>query len=219
MYLYLSLALTVCAAIGFGYGLFRFFREKSALYVRMIVFSVGCAMLGRLFETLQLLVNGQLNGVFHVGMLGITGSFLFLFTANFGQMDSLVDDGSKQFLKSRIIALAAPAAAMAMWGMLAASKGFSGSVIAYGVETVFIAQASYFHLKHLIIKDIDFGLIRSIRSYNLTALIYAFLCMAEMIIRSFDLPGAFIIIVNILQCIVLLAIISVLERGVKKWTT
>ncbi len=49
MYLYLSLALTVCAGIGFGYGLYRFFRDEAALYVRMIVFAVGCAMLGRLF--------------------------------------------------------------------------------------------------------------------------------------------------------------------------
>ena len=86
MYLYLSLALTVCAGIGFAYGLFRFFRDESALYVRMIVFAIGCAMLGRLFETLLILVNGGLANGFHVGMLGIIGSFMFLFSANFGQM-------------------------------------------------------------------------------------------------------------------------------------
>ncbi len=32
MYLYLSLAMTVCAGIGFGYGLYRFYRDESALY-------------------------------------------------------------------------------------------------------------------------------------------------------------------------------------------
>lgn len=42
MYMYLSLALTLAAGIGFVYGLFRFFRDESALYVRMIVFGVGC---------------------------------------------------------------------------------------------------------------------------------------------------------------------------------
>ena len=71
MYLYLSLALTVAAAVGFGYGLFRFFRDESALYVRMIIFGVGCAMPGRLFETLLILVNGSLENGFHVIMLGI----------------------------------------------------------------------------------------------------------------------------------------------------
>jgi len=113
MYLYLSLALTICAGIGFGYGLYRFFRDESALYVRMIVFAIGCAMLGRLFETLLILVNGSLTNGFHVGMLGIIGSFLFLFSANFGQMDSIVDDGSKRFFKTRLISFSAPLVIMA----------------------------------------------------------------------------------------------------------
>ena len=68
MYLYLSLSLTVAAGVGFGYGLFRFFRDESALYVRMIIFGVGCAMLGRLFETLLILVDGSLRSSFHVGI-------------------------------------------------------------------------------------------------------------------------------------------------------
>ena len=219
MYLYLSLALTICAAIGFGYGLFRFFRDQSALYVRMIIFAVGCAMLGRLFETLQLLVIGELYNGFHVGILGIIGSFLFLFSANFGQMDSIVDDGSSEFLKTRIISLAAPLVMVAIWCMIAIPKGLNESTISLGIETLFIALASYFHLKHLIIKDVAFGLIRSIRSYNLLSLIYAFLCMIEMVVESFNLPIVWIAIVYILQCAVLLAFVPVLERGVKKWTT
>ena len=219
MYLFLSLAVTVCAGIGFVYGIIRFFREKSALYIRMIVFSIGCAMLGRLFETLQFLVNGQLSGNFHLGMLGVAGSFLFLFSANFGQMDSIVDDGSAQFRKTRLIALAAPLVVAAMWIWLVVAKGFTGRTIAYGVEAILIALAVYFHLKHLLIKDVDFGLIRAIRHYNLLALVYALLSMAEMIVKSFNISAAFTIIIYILQCAVMLAFIPVLERGVKKWTT
>ena len=217
MYLSLSIALTVCAAIGFGYGIFRFFRSKSALYIRMIVFALGCAMLGRLFETLLLLVSGQIGSGFHVGMLGVAGSFLFLFSANFGQMDSLVDDGSKQFLKTRIIALIAPIVIIAMWGVLA-SKGFTAKTAIIGIETLIIAMAAYYHLKHIIIKDVDFGLIRVIRNYNILALVYAFLCMAEILIKSFNLSFVFVIIVYVLQCAVMLAFVPVLERGVNKWT-
>ena len=58
MYLYLSLALTICAGIGFGYGLYRFFRDESALYVRMIVFAIGCAAVW-LVETLAGLLIGM----------------------------------------------------------------------------------------------------------------------------------------------------------------
>lgn len=219
MYLYLSLALTLCAAVGFVYGLFRFFLEKSALYVRMIIFGVGCAMLGRLFETLQFLVSGQLQGGFHVGMLGIIGSFLFLFSANYGQMDSIVDDGSKEFRLVRLVSLIAPIVIMAAWLAVILLKGISETTVALGVQTLFIALASYYHLKHLIIKDVDYGLIRSIRSYNLLALIYALLCVAEMLTETLNLPSVYIVTVYVLQCVVLLVFVPVLERGVKKWTT
>ena len=219
MYLYLSLAMTISAGIGFVYGLNRFFRDESALYVRMIIFSVGCAMFGRLFETLQYLVNGQLGSGFQVGMLGIIGSFMFLFSANYGQMDSIVDDGSSEFRKTRIIALAAPVVIIAIWCVIAVTKGLDETTIPLGIETLFIAQASYFHLKHLIIKDVEYGLIKAIRNYNLLALIYALLCMLEMLINSMNFPAFCIVIVYVLECAVLLAFVPVLERGVKKWTT
>lgn len=218
MYLVLSIILTVCAAIGFGYGLFRFFRDDEALYIRMIVFAVGCAMLGRLFETLQLLVSGSIGSGFHVGMLGVAGSFLFLFSANYGQMDSIVDDKSKTFRKTRLISVAAPAVVVAMWLLTVKAAGFNQTTVAYGAEAILIAQAAYFHLKHVIIKDVDFGLIRAIRNYNLLALVYAFLCMAEMLVKTINLPAVFFVIVYILQCGVMLAFVPVLERGVKKWT-
>lgn len=219
MYMYLSLAMTVSAGIGFVYGLYRFFRDESALYVRMIIFSVGCAMFGRLFETLQYLVNGQLGSGFHVGMLGIIGSFMFLFSANYGQMDSIVDDGSAKLRKTRLISLAAPVVIIAIWCIIAVMKGLDKTTIPLGIETLFIALASYFHLKHLIIKDVEYGLIKAIRNYNLLALIYALLCMLEMLIESFNYPTFSIVIVYVLQCAVLLSFVPVLERGVKKWTT
>ena len=219
MYLYLSLALTVCAGIGFAYGLYRFFQDESALYVRMIIFGVGCAMLGRLFETLLFLVNGELGSGFNVGMLGIIGSFLFFFSANYGQMDSIVDDGSVKYRKTRIISFAAPLVVVAIWCVIAATRGINESTVWVGVEMLFVALASYYHLKHLIIDDVSFGLIRSIRSYNLLSRVYALLCMSEVLVECFNLPTVCIVIVYILECIVLLVFVPVLERGVKKWTT
>lgn len=216
MYLYLSFALTICAGISFGYGLFRFFKDKSALYVQMIVFGIGCAMLGRLFESLLILVKGELTGGFHVGMLGIIGSFLFFFSANFGQMDSLVDDGSPKFRKVRIIALAAPLVVAACWILIVSLEGFNEATISLGIVALFVALASYYHLKHLIIEDVSFGLIRSLRGYNLLSLVYALLCMLEVMVEG--LPFFVTVIVCVLECGVLLVFVPVLERGVKKWT-
>jgi len=97
MFQFLLFAVTLCASFGFFYGLFFFFRKRSELYARMVVFGIGCAMLGRLYEILQLQVDGQISSGFHVSMLGLIGSFQFFFTANYGEMNVAVDDGSKRF--------------------------------------------------------------------------------------------------------------------------
>ena len=164
-------------------------------------------------------MNGELGSGFNVGMLGIIGSFLFFFSANYGQMDSIVDDGSVKYRKTRIISFAAPLVVVAIWCVIAATRGIDESTVWVGVEMLFVALASYYHLKHLIIDDVSFGLIRSIRSYNLLSLVYALLCMSEGLVECFNLPTVCIVIVYILECIVLLVFVPVLERGVKKWTT
>ena len=219
MYMYLSLALTISAGLGFVYGLFRFFRNKSELYVKMIVLGIGCAMLGRLFATLLYLVKGQLFAGFNVGMLGIIGSFLFFFSANFGQMDSIVDNGSGRSIKARIIALAAPLSVAVLWYVIFAVYGFNGVTISLGIEALFLALASYFHLKHLILNDNGSGLIRATRLYNLLSLFYAVLCLSEVLVECIERPDYAPVIVCILECVVLIALIPALERGMKKWST
>ncbi len=216
---YLSLAMTLCALFSFSYGLARFFRKRKALYTRMIVFGIGCAMMGRLFETLNLFAFGEIPSGFHIGMLGIIGSFLFFFTANYGQMDSLVDDGSAQFRKVRLIALIAPVCIWALFGVYVHFAGFYAGAVVRAIVTAVIALASYYHLKHLIIKDVDYGIIRSIRKYNLLALFYALLCMLEMIFHAAPFGAVWLIVTDLLICAVLLVFIPVLEIGVKKWTT
>ena len=214
MHMYLSLAMTISAGIGFGYGLYRFFRDESALYVRMIIFSVGCAMFGRLFETLQYLVNGELGNGFHVGMLGIIGSFLFLFSANFGQMDSVVDDGSPVFRKTRLISLAAPLVIIAIWCLIAFTKGLNKTTIPLGIETLFIAQASYFHLKHLIIKDVEWGVLKNIRLYNLIGVLNCHCFIASWLNDSGSLIWK---ISMVLYIFVTFTMLPALVHGANKW--
>ena len=210
-------ALTICAMFGFVYGLVKFFRAPSALYSRMIVFGIGCTMLGRLFETLQLYTTGEIHNGFHVGMLGILGSFLFFLTANYGQMDSLADDGSPRLRKYRWIALLAPAAVAAMYLLTVSFTGWGERALVDGILSLIIGQASYFHLKHLIVPDVEGAVIHSIRGYNLMALIYAGLVMAEMIIRCIPDPGIWKHLLYGALCLILILFIPVLEGGVKKW--
>ena len=121
------------------------------------------------------------NG-FQLGVFGVVGSLLFLFSANFGAMDSLADDKSKTFRKYRIIALSAPAAALASYIIFICFTDLPRSVkIASALVTVFVMQASYFHLKHLILPDVDYGIINCLKTYNLLALVFEALCVAEML--------------------------------------
>jgi len=213
-----SLALTACAMFSFIYGLVRFFGKESPLYSKMIVFGIGCAMLGRLFETLQFFTLGELQGGFHVGMLGILGSFLFFFAANYGQMDALVDDKSVKFRKYRLIALLGPLTTAALFVISVLLSGVGKNTVYNTLLAFTVINASYFHLKHLIIPDVEGGIVRSIRAYNLMALIYALLCMAEMILWA--VPGAFVfrVLVYSCLCVSFVVFIPVLARGISKWS-
>ena len=98
-----------------------------------------------------------------------------------------MDDRSPAFRKYRIIAVLAPLTVAGLYVLYFRSAGFGEDAVVNGVISLVICQTTYFQLKHLIIPDVEGGIIRSIRGYNLMALIYAVLCMAEMIVSA--IPG------------------------------
>ena len=143
---------------------------------------------------------------------------MFFFSSNYGQIDSLVDDGSKKNRRYRLLALIAPLAVTGIYVLYYVRTGFGEDAAVRGVESAVIAVASYYHLKHLIIPDVKYGIVRSIRKYNLLALIYAFLCMAEMLLSLFPLPFICTAVLCVLFCLTLTVLIPVLEKGAKTWT-
>lgn len=208
----------VCAFIGFLYGRVKFFKPKKAVYPQMITLAVGCMAFGKLYQVVRLLTGGDIFGEFQLGVFGVIGSLMFLFSVNFGAMDSLADDRSKTFRKYRIISFAAPVVAAGLYILflfLTDLPIFARVVSA--VITVFVMQASYFHLKHLIFPDVDYGVIRCLKPYNLLALIYTFLCMVEMVVIGIG-NEVCILIVDILMGTALIGIIVSAERGIRKWT-
>ena len=91
----------VCALFGFIYGGIKFFRPRQALYAQMITLALGCNAFGRLYYIVRLLTSGFITGSIQLGFFGIVGSFMFFFSSNFGTLDSLLDDRSKEFRKYR----------------------------------------------------------------------------------------------------------------------
>mgnify|MGYP003290124976 CR=1 FL=1 len=215
--LFSNLAMFICMAVSFTYGVVRFFKKGKALYLQMIVGGLGCMMLGRAFQFITLLTRGMLPEGFHIGTLGIVGGFLFFLSANYGQMDRLLDDGSVENRKYRLLGLLAPLLIAGIYGLVFLFDIRLESIIVYGVMTAIIMFASYFNLKHFIFPDVEFGIIRSIRGYNLIALLLAVLSVGEIVLLLWGkmIP---ILILHAAICVVSLAIVPILEKGVKKWT-
>ena len=217
MEIFFFLAMTLCALFSFCFGLRWFFSKGLPQYALMVIFGSGCAMLGRMFETLLFLIRQEIQGGFHVGMLGIMGSFLFFLAANYGTIDSLVDDGSKNFRKYRLIALSAPALVFAIFMLYLRHVGIAPEVIMNSLLTVVIMFASYYHMKHLIIPDVEQGFIGYIRRYNLLALIYAFLCMHEIAFTVNYAPQVVQHGIYVAFCVIYVLFIPALYKGVKQW--
>ena len=213
-----NIIICVCSFIGFTYGMIKFFKPKKAVYAQMIALAVGCVAFGRLYQVVRLVTGGDMFNGFQLGVFGVIGSLLFLFSANFGTMDSLADDRSKKFIKYRIIAFAAPVVALILYILFIFFTDLPRSVkVASALVTVFVMQASYFHLKHLIFPDVDFGVIKCLKPYNLLALIYTFLCLAEMIVIGLGNEIG-ILIAGVLIGAVQIGVVISVERGIKKWT-
>ena len=217
MQLYLNLAMVVCALVGMLSCGLRYLGPRKPLYASMIVLGVGCIALGRLYQCARLVTGLDIIDIFQIGILGTIGAFAFFFSSNYGQVDSLVDDGSEAFARFRLIAWIGPFVTMALY-LIALPTAFLSEKISYGLIATSIASAAYFHMKHLLIPDVDYGIVRCLRMFNATALVYGILCMLELIALEYRLV-TFQLVVGVLQCIVSALIVPIMDKGVKQWTT
>lgn len=206
------------AGIGFLYGGVKAFRRGVALYLKLVVLALGSLFLGKLYGVVSLLTAGALPEGFHVGYLGIFGCFLFLFSANYGQMDGLIDDKDKAMQKYRWMGYAAPMVLSAgTFPMMFAPASMEVKVV-IGLVMRPAALGAYYNLKHLIFPDLGFGFVRAIRPCNLCALILYVLCLMEMVCGAWQLPGAELAAAIALSG-VCVAMSVLAERGTKLWTT
>ena len=221
MSLLLLANMIACAAafMGFAYGGIKFFRPKKAIYAQMITLAAGCMAFGKLYQVVLLITTGKITDRFQLGVFGIVGSLLFLFSANFGVMNSLADDGSNRFRKYRIIAILAPVSALALYLVFFpfSEVALAMKVIA-GIVTLIVMLASYFNLKHLIFPDVDYGVINCLKAYNLLAIFFELTCIAETVALSRGSDVA-VLVTDVLMSVILIIIVPTVERGIKKWTT
>ena len=219
MCLWIAELVPLCATLfSFIFGLHNFFKKGKPLFLQSITMAMGCHALGSIYHLCQTLTTDTVLEGFTPAYLGRIGFFLFLITASYGQMDRIVDDGSKKIRPSRFIALVAPICAI----LLYLPNGLMEDLPLATKITVLLvwipaAVSVYYNLKHAIIPDLDFGFIKAIKPYNLLATCLGF---AELLCLTawdylYSLPLALSALVFAGLCV---ATMLVAKKGVEKWT-
>ena len=212
-----NIIVCVGAFFGFIYGGILFFRPKKALYAQMITLAMGVIGFGRLFLIFRIVTGGEITDTFQLGFIGMFASFLFFFSANYGAVDSLIDDSIERSLWSRLATFLAPLTAIILYIVFFIVRDTSLMWRIFGAMlTLNIALSTYFNLKHLISPDVDKGVITCLRPYNLLALIYAASVLVECIGLSHG-NDVLVFVAGIVSAISIILIIPLIERGVKKW--
>ena len=206
------------ALFSFIYGLNKFFKKGKPLFLQSITMAMGCHALGSIYHVCQTLTCETVLEGFTPAYLGRIGFFLFLIAASYGQMDRIVDDGSKKIRPSRIIALIAPLCAILLYlpnGLMAELPTATKiAVLLVWLPAIF---SVYYNLKHAIIPDYDFGFIKAIKPYNILATALGF---AELLcLTAWDyLYPVPIVISTLVFAILCVAMMFTAKKGAEKWT-
>lgn len=191
---------------------------KKALFPKLVSLGVACVALGSLSDVTYLLVrNTQTNG-FYIGFLGIIGCFLFLLSANYGQLDRLFDDSSKSFFKYRFIALLAPLSIVAIFipVFFAPNLPVAMRVFAF-VGWLPVICASYYNLKHAVLPDCGFVFVKAVRAYNIAAVVLELFYTVYIVMRVYQLTVG-VLISSVVISASLVILLHLAKKGVSKWT-
>ena len=174
--------------------------------------------LGSIYHLCQTLTTDQIIEGFTPAYLGRFGFFLFILTASYGQLDRIVDDGSKKMRRARILALIAPifAALLFIPNYLMEGVPISTKVV-YAIVWIPALFSVYFNLKHAIIPDLDFGFIKAIKPYNICVLLLGYAELMCLTAWDFYYPIQMAVTAIVFAVLSILTMVSA-KKGVEKWT-
>lgn len=182
--------------------------------------AMGCYAMGSFYHLCQSITTGDLADGFTAAYLGRIGFFLFLFTANYGQMDGLLDDRTPSLKKFRYIALIAPVTAALLYLPCFFAEMLYSTKISLSFLWMAAIFSSYFNFKHAIISDLGFGFVKAIRPYNICALILTFLELILQVLWAYYVDDYILIVIMfvtvIFSAMSILTIVT-LKRGVEAW--
>lgn len=209
----------LCATLfSFIYGINKFFKKGKPLFLQSITMAMGCHALGSIYHLCQTLTTETVLEGFTPAYLGRIGFFLFLITASYGQMDRIVDDGSKEVKPCRYIALIAPVVAILLYIPNGIMEDLpTPTKISVLLVWLPATVSVYYNLKHAIIPDCDFGFIKAIKPYNILAVCLGF---AELLcLTAWDyLYNTQLVICSVIFALLCVSMMHAAKKGAKKWT-
>ena len=208
----------ICIIIvaSFIYGVHSFFKKGVAMYAQLITCAIGCFALSRIFRIVTIITTGAIPVGFHVGYFGSFGCFLFLLSANYGIMNNLLDDGSKAYMKYRLLSLIAPAVfSIGCIVLMFSDMTLVGKVILL-IMQIPSSFSSYYCMKILILPNNDFGFAKAIKPMNACSLAFTLLNSIYIFVSARGNDMA-VIIVGVLMAISCFATILATKQGVKQW--
>lgn len=204
----------------FIYGVRCFFKKGKAFYLQIVTMAIGCYAMGSFYHLCQSLAITDVPDGFTAAYLGRIGFFLFLFTANFGQMDGLLDDRTPSMKKYRYLAFIAPVAVALLYIPCAMTEMPLSTKISLIFVWLAAAFSSYYNFKHAIISDLGYGFVKAIRPYNVCALVLTF---TELILQTlwanYDIKFGFVAIaaVSVFFSVMCAVTVVALKKGVEAW--
>lgn len=204
--------ITLLAAVFAGiYGLSTVLQPKLPLFYKIVTYGFGSYLIGTLYGFLYTeLLYGQKG--FHAGYLGYVGTYFFLFSSYFGALDRLADGHERKYRVYRLTALL-PAAAVLLMGMKLLRQS----------EDIFLfflllpaAGTAYFACKHLILPDVEMGIIRVMRPYNTIIMLW---CLLQPLMLGMTGEGAGEWILTGANALLVMLALPVARKGVRLWFT
>lgn len=214
VFLIIALVLAVSA---FFYGAISLFKKGKPLYFQMIVCGVACFALEVLFVAVAVWCNNY-NPSINLGIIGLFGCNLFLFSANYDQLDSVLDDGDRTNDRAKLVAKVGTIiiAAVLIIIIVFIIKDKNLKLIPIVIMMLPVCPASYFNIKHLLMPIDDFGFLKATRACNAIVLsfyLFCFICIVGIINNSALVQGISVVLMS--ATMLLLAVFSV--KGAKQW--
>lgn len=169
---------TIISLFAFFFGAFKLWKKGKPLYFQIIICAVGCYALYQL-STLVLSYCNIETIDFNICFFGLFGCGLFLFSANNGAMEKVIDQPKTRFI---IIS--------ALFGLLYLALSIIIGVYYFGIANVVFyifvviqippSFVVYFNVKHLFSPNDDLGLKKGLKLTDICSIIFCALTIVNI---------------------------------------